>query len=427
MAVKFTNGKVQGFSCSGKKPVFLYDSHTKGLGLRATPGAKVYIYQGRLNNKTLRFKIGDVSTWTLDQAREEARRIQAMVDQGIDPREAKREKLAEIEQREAEEARQEMTVRTAWEVYIEARRDKWGERHLQSHFKLSQPGGQKTKRGKKKIKPGPLAQFMDMSLSDITPGRVEKWLKQETPKRPAQIRLSFALLRAFLNWCEAQDKYKGIADPGACGGHLRRDHIPKMKHRDDCLQREQVEAWFDGVKTQSPQMSAYLQGLLLTGARRGELMALTWDQIDFQWNSIEIHDKVEGTRVIPLTPYLAQVLHALPRRNQWVFSSPTSKSGRIEDPTRPHKKALEKAGIPHLTVHGLRRSFGTLSEWVECPIGVVAQIMGHKPSAIAEKHYRVRPLDLLRMWHTKIEKFILDQAGIVQPESGQTGLKVVGE
>jgi integrase len=156
-------------------------------------------------------------------------------------------------------------------------------------------------------------------------------------------------------------------------------------------------------------------------------MALAWDHIDFQWNSIEIHDKVEGTRVIPLTPYLAQVLHALPRRNKWVFSSPTSKSGRIEEPRRPHNNALEKAGIPYLTVHGLRRSFGTLSEWVECPVGVVAQIMGHKPSAIAEKHYRRRPLDLLRMWHTKIEKFILDQAGIVQPESGQTGLKVVGE
>jgi len=179
-----------------------------------------------------------------------------------------------------------------------------------------------------------------------------------------------------------------------------------MQHRDDCLQKEQIEPWFEGIKTLSPQMAAYLQGLLLTGARRGELMALTWEQIDFQWNSIEIHDKVEGTRTIPLTPYLAQVLHALPRQNQWVFSSPTSKSGRIEDPTRPHKKALKIAGIPHLTIHGLRRSFGTLSEWVECPVGVVAQIMGHKPSAIAEKHYRRRPLDLLRMWHTKIEKFI---------------------
>ena len=49
------------------------------------------------------------------------------------------------------------------------------------------------------------------------------------------------------------------------------------------------------------------------------------------------------------------------------------------------------------------------------PVGIVAQIMGHEPSATAEKHYTDRPIDLLRMWHTKIEKFILDEAGIVQP------------
>ena len=58
-------------------------------------------------------------------------------------------------------------------------------------------------------------------------------------------------------------------------------------------------------------------------------------------------------------------------------------------------------------------------------MGVVAQIMGHKPSAIAEKHYRRRPLDLLRMWHTRIEASILEQAGIEQPEEGQQGLRLV--
>ena len=48
-------------------------------------------------------------------------------------------------------------------------------------------------------------------------------------------------------------------------------------------------------------------------------------------------------------------------------------------------------------------------------MGVVAQIMGHKPSAIAEKHYIRHPLDLLdllRMWHVKIESWVLKQAGI---------------
>jgi integrase len=81
--------------------------------------------------------------------------------------------------------------------------------------------------------------------------------------------------------------------------------------------------------------------------------------------------------------------------------------------------------LPASSIHGLRRSFGTLAEWVECPAGVSAQIMGHKPSAAAEKHYRVRPLDLLRQWHTKIEGWILNEAGIEQPSTAE-GLRLVG-
>ncbi|MFZ4539352.1 hypothetical protein [Propionivibrio sp.] len=77
---------------------------------------------------------------------------------------------------------------------------------------------------------------------------------------------------------------------------------------------------------------------------------------------------------------------------------------------------MTAAGLPALSLHGLRRSFGTLTEWCEVPAGVVAQLMGHKPSATAEKHYRRRPLDLLRQWHIKIEAWILEQARIAQPD-----------
>ena len=45
-------------------------------------------------------------------------------------------------------------------------------------------------------------------------------------------------------------------------------------------------------------------------------------------------------------------------------------------------------------------------------MGIVAQNMCHKPSAMAEKHYKQRPIDLLRLWHTRIEAWVLDQAGI---------------
>jgi integrase len=147
--------------------------------------------------------------------------------------------------------------------------------------------------------------------------------------------------------------------------------------------------------------------------------------VDFKWNSITIHDKVEGERTIPLTPYVSSLLAILPRRNAYVFSSPTAKSGRLQEPRHPHNRAIAVAGIEGLTIHGLRRSFGTLSEWVEVPAGIAAQLMGHKPSATAEKHYRRRPLDLLRMWAVKIEAWIVQEADIKQPVNVQTGLHVV--
>ena len=75
-------------------------------------------------------------------------------------------------------------------------------------------------------------------------------------------------------------------------------------------------------KLANPVHSAYLQALLLTGARREELAALSWNDVDFQWNSITIKDKVEGKRTIPLTPHVSMLLTALPRRNEWVFQAP---------------------------------------------------------------------------------------------------------
>jgi integrase len=206
-----------------------------------------------------------------------------------------------------------------------------------------------------------------------------------------------------------------------------KETVPTVGTKDgDCLQREQLRPWFEAVRRiGNPVIAAYLQTMLLTGARREELAGLTWDGVDFQWKSLTIHDKVEGERTIPLTPHVAALLAGLPRRNQWVFSSVTAADGRLQEPRIQHVKALAAAGLPHVSIHGLRRSFGTLAEWVECPVGIVAQIMGHKPSALAEKHYRRRPLDLLRMWHTKIEAWMLEQAGIEQPEEEAAGLRVV--
>lgn len=101
--------------------------------------------------------------------------------------------------------------------------------------------------------------------------------------------------------------------------------------------------------------------------------------------------------MIPLTPFVAEVLTSLRRRNAYLFSSPTA-SGHIAEPRIAHNEAVAAASLPKLTLHGLRRSFATLSEWIETPKGIAAQIQRRAPQAVREQNYISRPLNLLRLW-----------------------------
>ena len=62
----------------------------------------------------------------------------------------------------------------------------------------------------------------------------------------------------------------------------------------------------------------------------------------------------------------------------------------------------------HLTPHGLRRSYRTLAIWAHINEGSLAQIAGHKPSALVERHYIVRPMDMLRETLQEYENWILN-------------------
>lgn len=465
--VKFTAGRVTDFQCASgeKKQSFLWDTGAPGLGLRVTAnGAKSYIFQAKLNGQAIRVTIGAPATWTIDAAQVEARRLKVIIDNGQDPRQVKAdgladaqaardakdaEKAAQLRQDTIEQAKRELIARTAWDVYVAAPHPKWGVQHRADHVNAANEGGVSRKIGTEKTKAGPLADLLRKPLYGITAQVVQDWLENECTTRPTFAHNSFRKFRTFIRWCAKHPEFQHAVHADCCTADEVKDIVPASKTKEgDCLQREQLPEWFAAVrKIGSPVTSAYLQALLITGARRGELEVMRWDDVDFKWNSITIRDKVDGLRTIPLTPYLSHLLANLKRINDtqprikalkgaecgpqpdwkpspWVFSSPTAASGHITEPRIAHTQALEVAGLPHVSLHGLRRSFGTLSEWVEVPTGVVAQIQGHKPSALAEKHYRRRPLDLLRKWHIKIETWMLEQAGI-NFVPGKAGLQVV--
>lgn len=433
--VNFTSERVATFKCApGKLQTIFWDAKTPGLGLRVTAaGAKSYVFETRLNGKTLRITIGDVRTWTVGKAQTEGTRLKTLTDQDIDPRMVRSEQLAAQEAvrvaTEATAIRESVTLGDVWPAYvadrIASRENGWSADHIKAHREMIQAGGEKRSRSPKLTKPGPLAALAGVRLVDLDGELIENWAKVEAKARPSRARHAWRLLKACLNWCAEHKTYGAIVPTNAAKNKRARESLGKEKTRDDVLEREQLAAWFQAVRQiANPVIAAYLQVLLLTGARREELAALKWTDVDFRWSSMKLSDKIEDFRMVPLTPFVAQLLAALPRRNEYVFSSPTSKAGYIAEPRHAHNVAVAIAGLRHLTLHGLRRSFATLSEWVETPAGIAAQIQGHAPQGVREQKYIRRPLDLLRLWHVKIEGWLLEQAGIdFTPTS--PGLRVV--
>jgi len=414
----------------------MWDVTAPGLGLRSTPAGKpAYVFQGVYQGKDLRITIGSPAAWSIPDAQAKARELQRLIDEGKDPRDLKRDALAAQAEKQAAAAVQAVTVGEVWAAYLEARRPYWGERHYLDHIALVRAGGEKTNRGTRGrgvTIAGPLHPLLALALCDLTAPVIEAWAAREAQTRPTAARLAWRCLKAFLSWCAEQPEY-ALVLPSVNPAKTKkaREALGKAGVKQDALLREQLRAWFDAVHgIGNPTVAAYLQTLLLTGARPGEVMAMRWEDLNTQWRGLTIRDKVEGERVIPLTPYVHNLLAALPRRNEFVFASNprggAKKAAPISSPNTPLTQACKVAGIAPITLHGLRRSFKSLTEWLECPAGVVAQIMGHKPSATAEKHYTVRPLDLLRVHHERIEAWILEQAGIVFDAKAAPGaLRVV--
>lgn len=422
MSTKFTASRVSKLDPpnDGKNQVFYWDVDPPQLGVRVTQSCnRAYVFQGRASGRSMRMTIGDVGVWSLDDARKEARRLQQLCDQGIDPRRDRAGQSDDNNKFHESQALAAIKFEQVYQEYLAENRSNWSERHYNDHISLARRGGEVKKRGKGLTVRQPIAALLDKPLSSITAQVLADWQSSEV-QRPGQAALAFRLVRTFLNYCAEHEVYGQIVDKQVHQAKRVRKAVPTLKPRQKALQRNQIKDWFDAVGSMDNVMHrVFLQIAILTGARSESLRSMKWQDVDFAWKTIKIWDKVEQDyRIIPMTRYVEYLLRQIPvnSHSEFVFWTSRSSTGYISDVRKIYYRYLQEKGLPLVSIHDLRRSFSNLSEWLDVPHGVVAQIMGHKPSATAEKHYKKRPVDLLRLHHQKIEDWILSEAGISCPD-----------
>ena len=331
------------------------DSRTPGLVLRVTTtGTKTFAVYKKVNGRPVRFKLGTFPTMSVEKARQQAADILGEMAKGKKPAEARRE------------ARHEATVAGLFDYWLDyARQHKrtWSEdERLYNKF----------------LKP-----WANRQLSSVTRRNVEALHARvgEQNGRYQANRL-LALIRAAFNKADRLE-YHG---PNPATGIKK---FPEQS-RDRYLEAHELRALFASLTQEESLFADFFLIALLSGARRGNLQAMQWADVNLDLGVWRIPQTKSGHPV--LVPLIPAAVEILARRfeeangNPWVFPT-RSKTGHLIEPKTAWKRICRRAGLTNLRMHDLRRTLGSWQVALGSSLAVIGKSLGHRDGSPATAVY----------------------------------------
>lgn len=412
---KLTKTSVADIAPVAGKTIIVWDTETRGFGLRVSSGgAKSYILQRRIGKKERRMTIGRAGDMTLDKARKEAAKLVAQIVDGIDP-----------VQEQERQAVQALTLRAAFENYIAAPVQKKGA----SRGKVRKPRTVRDIR----LQMMRFKDWLELPIKDVTEDMVKARHKKIAEVSPAQADLAFRYLRACLNYAIADspkdnpalsynpvdrlNRVSAWANVEAAKGHVPADRLA------DFVQA--VQAGLVGLRHENEHRDAILF-MLLTGARHAEVMGdaksgyepLKWSQVDLDAATVFFPEPKNRQ---PFTLYLSrQVVELLRQRHKvsgkrrYVFANA---KGDVAEDIRSAYARLEKAMGFRVTSHDLRRSYATAASRC-CNAFVLKALINHvvAKADVTAGYVQIEPDDI-RQAAQAVADFILSPARIVPTDN----------
>lgn len=404
--MKLTKRVIEGAILPEKGQRFLWDSETRGFGIRLTPAGRSYIAQGRVNNSkgpTRRVSLGRHGVITLQQARKRAKKELAAMLEGIDP-------IAEKKRIEA----YSLTLREITEEYLRDRRDMKSSsrsdilKHLNKAF----------------------SSWADRPAIEITRDKVAVRFRQLTKRGPAQANQAFRNLRAILNYARAahrpDDKPIFIENPVSV---LSDTHLwNKIKPRSGRIPTDKIGlAWnilrdireSPGETIISHTLADALSFLLLTGARWSEMAALTWDWkrinlVEGWWHIPDPKNRKPVT--FPLSKVTASILEKRPKESEYIFPA-RSGGGHIQEARGHFDKISDAIGVK-VTAHDFRRTFRAIAGECQIELWKTKLLMNHRLNQdVTIRHYtETEDLRYLDPEINKISDWIVRQGFIAKSD-----------
>ena len=174
--------------------------------------------------------------------------------------------------------------------------------------------------------------------------------------------------------------------------------MPENNKRERYLIVDEARTLYEAVCKSDNKMLAYIiPMLILTGARKREVLDARWQDFDFKRRSWRIHTTKTGKpRHVPLSDGVMALLTALPRIDQvdHVFANPKTRKPFVSI-FSAWSTARKKAGLEDVRVHDLRHSFASLLINSGRSLYEVQRLLGHTQTRTTQRYAHLAPETLL--------------------------------
>ena len=221
------------------------------------------------------------------------------------------------------------------------------------------------------------AYWKEIPLEEITRELIQDWADGVALKSPSAATRGIGVLSAMFNWGIKRGHFKGV---NPCIGVEKF----RTKSRKRFLTPEELVRFCDALTKEPPLIHDFFLTCLTTAARRGNVQAMRWEEIDFDletWTIPEENFKNGESHILPLNKMALAILKSRAEKSSgspWVFPTRRSSSGHLMEPRRALERILERANIQDFHIHDLRRTHASYMAIHGENQYVIGQMLGHR-------------------------------------------------
>lgn len=359
--MKLTKTRVERVRPDPDRDVVVWDAELRCFGLRVKPsGRRTYIVQYRAEGRSRRMTLGRHGIITAEQARRKARVVLGTVAGGEDPASAR------------DTARASPTMAALAERYLRE--------HAIPHKKPSSVAGDEWLLNKYIVPALGTRRVQNVTRTDVAK------LHHDLRETPYVGNRALALLSKMFSLAEQWGLRPDSSNPCQHVQRFKEAKRERFLSTDELTRLGQILAEADESGTEHPAAVTAIRLLIFTGCRRGEILDLRWEDIDWERGLLRIRDSKTGGRTVPLNTPAMEVLRSIePGDSPWVI--PGHKQGaHLVNLTKPWERIRVMADLRDVRLHDLRHSFAAAAAGAGQSLPIIGALLGHTQPQTTQRY-----------------------------------------